>query len=75
MYLFNHTVYSRNQFSPCSNGILSINDVSNNNISLRVANSKESLFKRQEFLKCFCTTKCKHNKCIYKKNTMICNYK
>jgi len=67
-------LFSRNQFSSCDGvNILNINDIPMDKISLRAANTKESMFEGQGFLKCFCTRKCYNNKCICKKKNVLCN--
>jgi hypothetical protein len=47
-------LFSHNQFSSCDEvNILNINDIPTDKISLRAANSKESMFEGQGFLKFF----------------------
>ena len=67
-------VYSRNQFEPLPEPLLSINDVnSDSEIPLRTAANKQSQGGGQGFIKCNCTRTCQANNCKCKKNNQFCN--
>lgn len=66
-------LYSRNQISFSDTQFLQIEEVPNQTISLREANTKESIVGGQGFTRCGCTTKCKSNRCKCRKKGQLCN--
>ena len=62
-------VYSRNQFEPLPEPVLSIYDVNlDSEIPLRTAANKQSQGGGQGFIKCNCIRTCHANNCKCKKN-------
>uniref|UniRef100_A0A8D8Q4X0 KRAB-A domain-containing protein 2 n=1 Tax=Cacopsylla melanoneura TaxID=428564 RepID=A0A8D8Q4X0_9HEMI len=70
-----NSLYSRNQFTVCSEIFISLEDVKPEEISLRSVVSKQSLVGGQGFKKCTCLKKCITKKCICRGNNMKCNSK
>lgn len=68
-------LYSKNQFTVCTENFLSINEVPPIEISVRSANKQTSLVGGQGFKRCHCKMSCITNKCCCKKNNLKCNSK
>ena len=66
-------VYSRNQFEPLPNPLLSLSDVGVDTIPLRTAANKQSQGGGQGFVKCGCIKTCQANNCKCKKSNQFCN--
>lgn len=69
------SLYSRNQFTLCSEIFISLEDVKHEEISLRSVVSKQSLVGGQGFKKCSCLKKCTTKKCLCRAANMKCNSK
>lgn len=68
-------LYSKNQFTLCTETFLNIKNVPPNDISVRSANKQTSLVGGQGFKRCYCKSFCTTNKCCCKKNNLKCNSK
>jgi len=67
-------LYTRNQFSPCEQQFLAIDDVpQEREISLREAANADSMGHGQGFIKCTCSMFCNNNRCRCYKNQNVCN--
>ena len=67
-------LYSRNQFTPCEQQFLSIDDVpQEKEISLREVANADSVGHGQGFIKCTCSMSCNNNRCKCFKNQNVCN--
>ncbi|CAH1983819.1 unnamed protein product [Acanthoscelides obtectus] len=67
-------LYCRNEFDICTQKFLLEEEVNKDNeISLRTAAIKHSVGTGQGFFKCSCTKKCMSNRCLCKKNNVLCN--
>ena len=67
-------VYSRNQFEPLPEPLLSITQVNKDTeIPLRTAANKQSQGGGQGFIRCGCSRTCQANNCKCKKNNHFCN--
>ncbi len=66
--------YTRNQFNPCIEKFMDIEDMpKNKTICVRSAAKEASFGNGQGMLKCFCTGKCLNKKCKCKKHGTQCN--
>ena len=65
-------LYSRNQISLSSTNFLSVDEVPSTTTSLRAANSQSSIVGGQGFVQCNCLTKCQNNRCMCKKQNVLC---
>lgn len=63
-------LYSRNQFVICEEKLLSIDEISSQDISLREAAAEE-----QSYISCHCKKKCYNTKCSCKSKGLLCNLK
>lgn len=69
-------LYARNQFSPCIETFLTIEEVQQEKeITIREAARLDSVGTGQGFFKCTCTTKCQSKKCKCLKEGVKCNSK
>eukprot|EP00102_Acyrthosiphon_pisum_P023247 XP_016660457.1 PREDICTED: KRAB-A domain-containing protein 2-like [Acyrthosiphon pisum] len=69
-------LYARSQFTTCSENLISLSDIpQEKEISLRSAATEQSIGNGQGFFKCTCITKCTTNRCICRKNGVLCNSK
>ena len=67
-------VYSRNQFEPLPEPLLTIEDLNlEDEIALRTAANKQSTGGGQGFVRCGCTRTCQGKNCRCKKNNQVCN--
>ena len=67
-------VYTRNQFTPCLEKFLSLDDVvQEREVSLREVAIAESMGQGQGFAKCSCTKSCMTRRCKCLKNSVLCN--
>jgi len=67
-------LYSRNQFMPCINKFMSVEEVpKNENITLREVARKDSIGTWQGFFKCNCTKMCENSHCKCVQNKVKCN--
>ncbi|XP_063884390.1 KRAB-A domain-containing protein 2-like [Scylla paramamosain] len=66
--------YTRNQFTPCLEKFLSLDDVvQEREVSLREVAIAESMGQGQGFAKCSCTKSCMTRRCKCLKNSVLCN--
>jgi len=70
-----HQLYSRNQFTVCSEQLIDILEVLITKKSLREIANEQSFSGGQGFKKCLCKTKCLTNKCKCKSGGIFCNSK
>ena len=70
-----NSLYTRNRFTTCTEGIVNISDVPSINISLRECAGKVSLFGGQGYKRCDCKTSCRNNFCSCRKSNRLCNSK
>lgn len=68
-------LYTRNQFVICKEKLLSINEISAQEISLREAAAANSRSGGQGYTRCHCKRKCSTNKCSCKSKGLLCNSK
>ncbi|KAL4120194.1 hypothetical protein QTP88_012924 [Uroleucon formosanum] len=69
-------LYARSQLTTCSENLISLSDIpQEKQISLRSAATEQSIGNGQGFFKCTCITKCTTNRCICRKNGVLCNSK
>ncbi|XP_060859794.1 KRAB-A domain-containing protein 2-like [Metopolophium dirhodum] len=68
-------LYSRSQFTVCSENLLAVEAVPNESITLRSAATAQSLGTGQGFFKCTCTKKCDTKRCVCRKKEVLCNSK
>ena len=69
-------LYARSQFTTCSENLISLSDIpQEKQISLRSAATEQSIGNGQGFFKCTCITKCSTNRCVCRKNGVLCNSK
>ena len=67
-------LYTRNQFTPCEQQFVSIEDVpKEREISLREVANADSMGHGQGFIRCSCSTLCNNNRCKCYKNQNVCN--
>ena len=69
------TSYSRNQFSICNEPVISIDNVPNEEISLRGCARKSSLTGSQGYQRCGCKSGCARNICSCLRQTKLCTSK
>lgn len=70
-----NTLYSRNQFTICTENFIYPEDVPDEEVSLRTTVRQQSLVGGQGFKKCHCFKKCSTKKCRCKAANMKCNSK
>ncbi|XP_060857765.1 KRAB-A domain-containing protein 2-like [Metopolophium dirhodum] len=68
-------LYCRSEFITCEEKFITENQVPNNHISLRAAATKASTGSGQGFVRCTCKTSCGTNRCLCRKNKILCNSK
>nr|XP_012151860.1 PREDICTED: uncharacterized protein LOC105663967 [Megachile rotundata] len=68
-------LYTRNQFAICKEKLLSIDEISFQEISLREAAATNSRSGGQGYTRCNCKRKCSTNKCSCKSKGLLCNSK
>jgi len=68
-------LYSRSQFSPCKEKFINIDEIPQDEISLRQAATSQSFGTGQGYLKCNCNSKCSTRMCTCRKNNLLCNSK
>ncbi|XP_025410739.1 KRAB-A domain-containing protein 2-like [Sipha flava] len=68
-------LYCRSEFITCKEKFITYNQVPKNHISLRAAATKASTGSGKGFVKCTCKTSCRTNRCLCKKNKILCNSK
>ena len=68
-------LYTRNQFVISKEKLLSINEISAQEISLREAAAANSRSGGQGYTRCHCKRKCSTNKCSCKSKGLLCNSK
>ena len=68
-------LYTRNEFTPCIEKFLGVENVPANEISLREAATAGAMGSGQGFVKCGCTKGCQKRSCKCYKNNIKCNSK
>jgi hypothetical protein len=68
-------LFTRNQFAICKEKLLSMDEVSTQEISLREAASANSKSGGQGYTRCNCKRKCSTAKCSCKNKRLLCNSK
>ena len=70
-----NSLYTRNQFTLCTEGTNNISDVSSIDILLKVCAGKASPFDGQGYKRCNSKTSCRKNFCSCRKSNKLCNSK
>ena len=70
-----NTTYARNQFTTCTEKIVAVEDVPEDQISLRACAGKSSLSGGQGYKSCGCKTGCRLHNCSCWRNKQLCNSK
>ena len=70
-----NSLYTRNQFTACTEGTGNISGVPSINASLSECAGKATLFGGQGYKSCNCKTLCRNNFCSCRKSNKLCNSK